>query len=221
VTSVNEANQKRVVSVFSSWNEEKSLAELRHFFVQVGSARIPGKIDQEKKLVHVDVPFEMNFERTMISWGGPHRSYSENYVQDHFYDMRDTIEFDIHSADSSTKAIYKVTVAYNPDAFKPAPDTTAKDTTVKDTTKKDTIEAIVPRLALAKSFNLTSNGSLVSVSQVARKPFKVQVFDLTGKLVQELKSEGLDLQFKIQSKGVFRVRVMSARASEMFTVKSY
>ena len=62
---------------------------------------------------------------------------------------------------------------------------------------------------------------MVSVSQALNMPFKVQVFDLTGKLVQELKSEGKNLEFKIESKGVFRVRVMSARASEMFTVKAY
>ena len=100
-------------------------------------------------------------------------------------------------------------------------DTTKKDTVVKDTTKKDTIDAIVPRLALAKNFNLTSSGSMVSVSQAQNKPFKVQVFDLTGKLLQEVKSEGKNLEFKIQAKGVFRVRVMSARSSEMFTVKAY
>ena len=96
-----------------------------------------------------------------------------------------------------------------------------KDTTKKDTVVKDTSDAIIPRLALAKNFNLTSHGSMVSVSQAQNMPFKVQVFDLTGKLLQEVKSEGKNLEFKIESKGVFRVRVMSARASEMFTVKAY
>ena len=96
-----------------------------------------------------------------------------------------------------------------------------KDTTKTDTTKKDTIDAIAQRIALAKYFNLTSHGSMVSVSQALNMPFRVQVFDLTGKLLQEVKSEGKNLEFKIESKGVFRVRVMSARASEMFTVKAY
>jgi hypothetical protein len=62
---------------------------------------------------------------------------------------------------------------------------------------------------------------MVSVSQVLNMPFRVQVFDLTGKLLQEIKGEGHNLQFKIQGKGVFRVRVISARASEIFTVKAY
>ena len=100
-------------------------------------------------------------------------------------------------------------------------DTVSKDTVKKDTTKKDTSDAIIPRLSLTKNFNLASNGSMVSVSQVLNMPFRVQVFDLTGKLLQEIKGEGHNLQFKIQGKGVFRVRVISARASEMFTVKAY
>ena len=62
---------------------------------------------------------------------------------------------------------------------------------------------------------------MVSVSQVNKAPFKVQVFDLTGKLVQELKSEGRNLEFKIQNKGVFRVRVVSGSKNEVFMVKSY
>ena len=82
-------------------------------------------------------------------------------------------------------------------------------------------DAIIPRLSLTKNFNLTSSGSMVSISQVLNMPFRVQVFDLTGKLLQEIKGEGHNLQFKIQGKGVFRVRVISARASEMFTVKAY
>lgn len=94
-------------------------------------------------------------------------------------------------------------------------------TVKKDTTKKDTSDAIFAHRALNRNISLTSSGSMVSVSQALNMPFKVQVFDLTGKLVQELKSEGKNLEFKIESKGVFRVRVVSARASEMFTVKAY
>jgi len=100
-------------------------------------------------------------------------------------------------------------------------DTVSKDTVKKDTINKDTSDAIIPRLSLTKNFNLASSGSMVSISQVLNLPFRVQVFDLTGKLLQEVKGEGHSLQFKIQSKGVFRVRVISARASEMFTVKAY
>ena len=104
-------------------------------------------------------------------------------------------------------------------------DTVKKDTIPKDTVKKDTANkdttGFIPRIALTKNFNLTSSGSMVSVSQVMNMPFKVQVFDLTGKLLQEVKGEGHNLQFKIDAKGVFRVRVISARASEMFTVKAY
>jgi hypothetical protein len=94
-------------------------------------------------------------------------------------------------------------------------------TVKKDTTKKDSSDAIFAHRSLAKNISLISSGSMVSVSQAQNMPFKVQVFDLTGKLVQELKSEGKNLEFKVQAKGVFRVRVLSARSSEMFTVKAY
>ena len=100
-------------------------------------------------------------------------------------------------------------------------DTVKVDTTKKDTTKKDTSDAIVPRIVLTKNFNLASSGSMVNITQVLNTPFRVQVFDLTGKLLQEVKGEGHSLEFKIQGKGVFRVRVISSRASELFTVKAY
>ena len=94
-------------------------------------------------------------------------------------------------------------------------------TVKKDSTKKDSSDAIFAHRSLAKNISLISSGSMVSVSQAQNMPFKVQVFDLTGKLVQELKSEGKNLEFKVQAKGVFRVRVLSARSSEIFTVKAY
>ena len=96
-----------------------------------------------------------------------------------------------------------------------------KDTTKKDTTVKDTSEGIVKSLALPKAFNLSRSGSTVAVSQWGVAPFKVQVFDLMGKLLQEVKAEGRSVDFKIENKGVFRVRVSSGKLSEMFTVKSY
>jgi hypothetical protein len=102
------------------------------------------------------------------------------------------------------------------------PDVDKKDTVKKDTTKKDSSEQSIALLNLsAKKFTLTNSGSVVRVSHSLNMPFKVQLFDLTGKLLQEVKSEGKNLEFKIQGKGVFRVRVVSAKSSEIFTVKSY
>ena len=102
------------------------------------------------------------------------------------------------------------------------PDVDKKDTVKKDTTKKDSSEqSIALQNFSAKKFMLTNSGSVVTVSHALNMPFKVQVFDLTGKLLQEVKSEGKHLEFMIQGKGVFRVRVVSAKSSEIFTVKSY
>jgi len=193
--------------VVSSWNEEKNLAELRHFFVQVGNVRIPGKIDQEKKFVHVDVPFEMNLKRTMISWGGPHGSFSNNYVQNKYYDLSDTIEFDIYSADSSQSALYKVAVAYNPDAFKPAADTSKKDTTVKDTTVKDSTK-VIPLVMknLDASVRLAGN-TLLYLGNVADVK-RLFVYDALGHLVYArvaLESASMDVGF--MNRGVHVVKV--------------
>ena len=95
----------------------------------------------------------------------------------------------------------------------------------KDTTKKDTtvnpINGVVGSLALPKAFSLSRSGSTVSVSQRGAAPFKVQVFDLMGKLLQEVRAEGRGVDFKLENKGVFRVRVSSGKLSEMFTVKSF
>lgn len=97
-----------------------------------------------------------------------------------------------------------------------------KDTTKQDSVKKDTSKQSVDLLNLtAKKFTLSNYGSVVTVSHSLNVPFKVQVFDLTGKLLQEVKSEGQNLEFKLQRRGVFRARVVSARSSEMFTVKAY
>lgn len=209
VTSVNEDKQKRIISVVSSWNEEKNLAELRHFFVQVGNVRIPGKIDQEKKFVHVDVPFEMNLKRTMISWGGPHGSFSNNYVQNKYYDLSDTIEFDIYSADSSQSALYKVAVAYNPDAFKPAADTSKKDTTVKDTTVKDsTKKEAIPLVMrnLDASVRLAGN-TLMYLGDIAEVK-RLFIYDALGHMVYaRVGLESASMDVGAMHRGVYVVKV--------------
>ena len=170
--------------------------------MQVGNVRIPGKIDQEKKFVHVDVPFEMNLKRTMISWGGPHGSFSNNYVQNKYYDLSDTIEFDIYSADSSQSALYKVAVAYNPDAFKPEVDTTKKDTTVKDSTKA--IPLVMRNLDA--SVRLAGN-TLLYLGNVADVK-RLFVYDALGHMVYArvgLESAAIDVGF--MNRGVYVVKV--------------
>lgn len=205
VTTVNEDNQKRSISVISSWSVETDVAELRHFFVHVGSVRIPGKIDQEKKFVKVDLPFEMNLKRAMISWGGPHGSFSKKYVQDKYYDISDTIEFDIYSADSSKSALYKVAVAYNPDAFKPEVDTTKKDTTVKDSTKA------IPLVFKhhGASVRLAGN-TLMYLGNVADVK-RLFIYDAQGHMVYAragLESAAMDVS--AMNRGVYVVKIETA-----------
>ncbi len=97
-----------------------------------------------------------------------------------------------------------------------------KDSTKQDSIKKDSSKQSIDLLNHSlQKFSLNNFGSMVSVSHSLGMPFRVQVFDLTGKLLQEVKSEGQNLEFRLQSRGVFRVRVVSARSSEIFTVKSF
>ena len=124
ITSVAENNQKRILNAIVTYSLAKKDANLRAFFVQVGSANIPGTIDQENKTIHVEVPFEINKKHVSIAFAGPDFSYSEGYEQYGTYDLSDTIEFDFHSADSSTTNIYKVFLTCNPLMYDAIPQVT-------------------------------------------------------------------------------------------------
>ena len=125
--------------------------------------------------------------------------------------MTDTIEFDIHSADSSKSAVYKVAVAYNPDAFKPEVDTTKKDTTVKDTTVKDSTK-VIPLVMrnLDASVRLAGNTLLYqgNVADVKR----LFIYDALGHMVYArvgLESAAIDVS--AMNRGVYVVKVETKR----------
>lgn len=95
---------------------------------------------------------------------------------------------------------------------------TPKDTSKKDSTIKDGLPVLN---APVKAFTLSQSGSQVVVSTAKAAPFKVQVFDLTGKLLQQQETEGRSLQLRLKASGVFRLRVVSGSRSEIFTVRSF
>lgn len=209
ITAFNEDNQKRILSATMQTNSEKSVAELRGLFIQFGPTKLPGTIDQEKKFVQVDLPFEMNLKRASFTWAGPHGSYCEEYEQNEFYDLSDTINFVIHSADSTKSATYKVVFVYNPDAFKPEVDTTKKDTTVKDSTgKKEAIPLVFkkPDASVRLVGNtLLYEGDIADVRSLS-------IFDAQGHRVYAqagLKSASLDVRF--MNRGVYIVRAETKR----------
>jgi hypothetical protein len=207
ITAFNEDNQKRILSATMQTNSEKSVAELRGLFIQFGPVQLPGTIDQEKKFVQVDLPFEMNLKRASFTWAGPHGSYCEEYEQNEFYDLSDTINFVIHSADSTKSATYKVVFVYNPDAFKPAADTSKKDTTVKDTTVKDSTK-VIPLVMknLDASVRLAGN-TLLYLGNVADVK-RLFVYDALGHMVyarEGLESASMDVG--AMHRGVYVVKV--------------
>ncbi len=215
ITAFNEDNQKRILSATMQTNSEKSVAELRGLFIQFGPTKLPGTIDQEKKFVQVDLPFEMNLKRASFTWAGPHGSYCEEYEQNEFYDLSDTINFVIHSADSTKSATYKVVFVYNPDAFKPAQDTTTKDTTVKDTTVKDSTKAIpLVMRNLDASVRLAGN-TLLYLGNVADVK-RLFVYDALGHMVYArvgLESAAIDVGF--MNRGVYVVKVETSHGLVM------
>lgn len=96
------------------------------------------------------------------------------------------------------------------------------DSDIEEKASKDSskVDKLVSK-AENPSIRLVNKGSTISVALEKQKPFNVQVFDLAGKRVQELKSDGRNLQFEIQGKGVFRVRVSTVKSHEVFTVRAY
>lgn len=85
--------------------------------------------------------------------------------------------------------------------------------------KKDTVD-VVPVVAKAPDFSLVQNGSSITLSGMDASAFDVQVFDLTGKMVQQFKGLQGTSTLQLNTKGVLQVRVISAKSRHTFTVKS-
>ncbi len=85
--------------------------------------------------------------------------------------------------------------------------------------KKDTVD-VIPVMAKISNFSLVQNGSSITLSGMDASAFDVQVFDLTGKMVQQFKSLQGTSTLQLNTKGVLQVRVISAKSRHTFTVKS-
>ncbi|PWJ68504.1 MULTISPECIES: glycoside hydrolase family 9 protein [unclassified Fibrobacter] len=106
-------------------------------------------------------------------------------------------------------------------------DTTTQNPSVQDTTAKDTSAvnpggniAIGNQAVAARSFRLVNANGVVSVASANAAPFKVQVFDLNGNMVQSMESKGREVFFLPKAKGVLQVRVTSRNAKMAYTIKS-
>lgn len=189
------------------------VAELRSFYVTANGADLPAKIDQENKIVHVDLPFEINQKRTTIIFGGPHKSYSENYMNFEEYDLSDTIDFDIHSADSSKTAIYKVVVAYNPDMYKADTDTEPG---------KDSSETSLPKILNPTNATVKLVGNSLIYKGDIREVRALSVYDALGNKVYSMKnfeSPTMNLEFLDQGVYVVKIQTTSKNSSFKFTKK--
>ncbi len=85
--------------------------------------------------------------------------------------------------------------------------------------KKDTVD-VIPVMAKISNFGLVQNGSSITLSGMDASAFDVQVFDLTGKMVQQFKGLQGTSTLQLNTKGVLQVRVISAKSRHTFMVKS-
>lgn len=85
--------------------------------------------------------------------------------------------------------------------------------------KKDTVD-VIPVMAKISNFGLVQNGSSITLSGMDASAFDVQVFDLTGKMVQQFKGLQGTSTLQLNTKGILQVRVISAKSRHTFTVKS-
>lgn len=69
--------------------------------------------------------------------------------------------------------------------------------------------AISGRAALQSGLKMVGSNGVYTISNAQRKPFKVEVFDLNGVMVQKLQSEGRAISFQPKAKGTLKVRISS------------
>lgn len=204
ITSVAENNQKRILSAIVTYSLAKKDANLRAFFVQVGSANIPGTIDQENKTIHVEVPFEINKKHVSIAFAGPDFSYSEGYEQYGTYDLSDTIEFDFHSADSSTTNIYKVFLTCNPLMY-------------------ETGDDAIPQVTGVSKSRISWQGNVLVYEGDLNQVQSVAIFDALGKNVylrQGLDRATLDMGFLKAGSYFVRIQTAGGLLVQKFSTRS-
>ncbi|MDO4947478.1 MAG: T9SS type A sorting domain-containing protein [Fibrobacter sp.] len=214
IITYNEINKRTVLSANVVHKaEEQDVAELKSFFIEAGLAYFEGKIDQENKIVHVDLPFEINLKRATIVFAGPHKSYSENYKIFHEYDLSDTIDFDFHSADSSKTTIYKIVATYNPDMYKEEPTIDPG----KDTSEASFAKILDNASATVKfaENNLIYTGDIHEVKSIV-------IYDALGnKVYSKTGFEYPVMNLEILNQGVYVVKVQTTNgmSSLKFTKK--
>lgn len=74
---------------------------------------------------------------------------------------------------------------------------------------------------VSNAFRMERNGGVFSIHNSAQTAFEVEVFDINGKILQSLKSDGRDVFFVPKAKGVLKVRVSFAKGQQIFTMKSF
>ena len=84
--------------------------------------------------------------------------------------------------------------------------------------KKEKEGIVAGRIANANAFSLIRNTSSITVSSANSAPFAVQVFGVSGKLEQEMISDGHSLDIGIQNKGLKIIKVTSKNATKTFKV---
>ena len=204
ITSVAENNQKRILNAIVTYSLAKKDANLRAFYVQVGSANIPGTIDQENKTIHVEVPFEINKKHVSIAFAGPDFSYSEGYEQYGTYDLSDTIEFDFHSADSSTTNIYKVFLTCNPLMY-------------------ETGDDAIPQVTGVSKSRISWQGNVLVYEGDLNQVQSVAIFDALGKNVylrQGLDRATLDMGFLKAGSYFVRIQTAGGLLVQKFSTRS-
>lgn len=77
---------------------------------------------------------------------------------------------------------------------------------------------VAGRILNTNAFSLIRNTSSIMVSNANNDPFAVQIFGVSGKLEQELISDGHSLNIGIQNKGLKIIKVTSKSATKTFTV---
>lgn len=89
----------------------------------------------------------------------------------------------------------------------------------KEEEEKKKQEGIVAgRIAIANTFSLIRNTSSITISNANSTPFAVQIFGVSGKLEQEMISDGHSLDIGLQNKGLKIIKVTSKNATKTFRV---
>jgi hypothetical protein len=152
----------------------------------------------------VEVPFEINKKHVSIAFAGPDFSYSEGYEQYGTYDLSDTIEFDFHSADSSTTNIYKVFLTCNPLMY-------------------ETGDDAIPQVTGVSKSRISWQGNVLVYEGDLNQVQSVAIFDALGKNVylrQGLDRATLDMGFLKAGSYFVRIQTAGGLLVQKFSTRS-